>query len=114
VLAKRASSELEELNSPDHHVKVHAVPLTETNTKGASGMSTTVVDATIDQCASWEMLKLSRSQITDHYAKGGQEIGVAKISNHSHIYRKAKDLKFKGLAVREWITKVSERARRRG
>ena len=85
---------------------MHAAPVTSKKTKAVSGIASTTVDASIEQCASDE-LAFSRTRLKKHYADGGKEFDFKKLTSNSFIYRKARDLGVKGLHVREWITKVT-------
>ena len=86
---------------------MHAVPQTAEETRIVKAFATTTVDTSIEQCASYELLQTSRKGLKAHYDGGGKEIRVSKVSQHSNIFLLARDLGVKGLAVREWIAKIT-------
>jgi hypothetical protein len=63
----------------------------------------TVVDASVDDVAAWEMCKSSRSAWKKHSAFGGLERAYNKTNDHSSIYHVVYDLKLPGLTPREWV-----------
>ncbi|GMH58858.1 hypothetical protein TrLO_g8001 [Triparma laevis f. longispina] len=92
------------LKSPDVFVKMEA-----TFEKGGSvalvGRAATVVEATIEDCAAWELTRMTRERVKDHYKFGGVDRKVDKLSYHSDMYYFAVDFGIKSFALREWLVK---------
>jgi hypothetical protein len=64
----------------------------------------TVVDASVEECAVWEMCKASRENWKHHVDFGGLERTFRKVNDHGNIYHVVYDLKLPGLSPREWVT----------
>ena len=87
--------DFEELESPDHFVKMEAV---DSNKLRAS----TVIDAAIEEIAPWEMSQMSRENMKEHHNFGGLERDLLKVNEHRSIYRVVYDLGIPGVRPREW------------
>ncbi|GMH61834.1 hypothetical protein TrLO_g9121 [Triparma laevis f. longispina] len=92
-----------QLKSTDIFVKMESIY--KDGTSLAIGRAVTVVDATIEDCASWEIARVTRERNKDHYDFGGLERVVEKLNSHCDLYHVAIDLRVPGLAPREWLTK---------
>ncbi|GMH73697.1 hypothetical protein TL16_g06259 [Triparma laevis f. inornata] len=95
-----------QLKSPDVFVKMEAT-FEEWGSSAVVGRAVTVVDATVEDCAAWEYLKMSRAQLNVHYKSGGGGLDrkVVNITDHSDIYHLAMDFGVSSFAPREWLMK---------
>ena len=67
------------------------------------GRAITVVDASIEDCAAWEVARMTRERMKEHYTFGGLGKSVVKLNNHSELFYSA--FKFSALAPREFLVK---------
>ena len=70
------------------------------------GRAVTIVDASIEDCAAWELARVSRERMKDHYKWGGLGKSLLKLNNHSDLFYNVIDFGVKTLAPREWVSKV--------
>ena len=101
--------DFEELESPDHLVKMG-----KTHAEGSSSIvlrGSTTIDASVEMCAAWEVSKMSREQL-----KGKRSLlkSLTKANDHSALYHVAYDLRVPGLSPREFLTQVAWKWRTRG
>jgi len=91
--------DFEELESPDYLVKM------KLNTMGAAGgvgRATTVVDASIEVCAAWEMAKMSREQLK----KPSLWKTLTAVNSHNHVYHTVCDyVNAPGFLPREFVVR---------
>jgi len=91
--------DFEGIESPDHLVKM------ELNMLGAAagvGRATTVVDASIEVCAAWEMAKMSREQ----QKKPSLLKTLTAVNSHNYVYHTVNDnVKVPGFLPREFVTR---------
>lgn len=74
--------------------------------KTSIGRSTTVIDASVEDCAAWEFARMTRERMQDHYSFGGLVRQVVKVNNHCDIYLTIYDLGVRSFAPREWLVKT--------
>ncbi|GMH95294.1 hypothetical protein TL16_g13121 [Triparma laevis f. inornata] len=114
ALLKRVSEKFEgslkvggwkHLTSPDSFVKMDSIH----DEKGAMavliGRAITVIDASIEDCASWEYLRMARERVTLFREGGGLERKVVKLNDHCDLYYLAMNI-FVGQKPREFLNKV--------
>jgi hypothetical protein len=100
-LADLSQEDLVALDSPDPLVKMSCV-----FAAGASSTivtATTTVDSTPEECAAWDILKLSREQLK---RSKNSEITLDRTSSHHSIFHFVKDLGVPGFSPREWILRT--------
>jgi hypothetical protein len=91
-------ADLVELDSPDPLVKMHCILV-----EGESStimMATTTVDSSVEECAAWDLLKLSREQLR---RSKNVEITLNRTNSHHSVFHFVKDLGVPGFTPREWI-----------
>ncbi|GMH92018.1 hypothetical protein TrST_g565 [Triparma strigata] len=89
------------LKSPDVFVRMESV--FEKGSSAGVGRAVTVVDASLEDCAAWELMKMSREAMKDHHEWGGLDRKVVELTEHSSLYYVAYDLGVASLAAREWL-----------
>ena len=87
------------LESPDAFVKMGYVTDLQTTVAGL-GRATTVVDASVAECAVWEMDKMGREQVS---SGGSLERRFDKRSDHHGIYYTVKEFKVPSYAPRAFL-----------
>ncbi|GMH53091.1 hypothetical protein TL16_g01370 [Triparma laevis f. inornata] len=92
-----------QLKSPDVFVKMESIH--EDGSAAAIGRAVTVVDATIEDCAAWEVTRMTRENMKLHYDFGGIDRKVVKLSDHSELFHNAIDFGVRSFAPREWLAK---------
>ncbi|GMH74562.1 hypothetical protein TL16_g06498 [Triparma laevis f. inornata] len=92
-----------QLKSPDVFVKMEATVDPDGSTAGI-GRAVTVVDATIEDCVAWDISRVTRERMKDHYAFGGLGRTIAKLNNHSELYHNTIDFGVRSFVPREWLT----------
>ena len=92
------------LKSPDVFVSMESI-YEEGSTSGI-GRAVTIVDASIEDCAAWEYVRVTRGRLRSHRKNGGLEKSVVKLNNHCDLYHNAVDFGIKTFAPREWLSKV--------
>ncbi|GMH55111.1 hypothetical protein TrLO_g5807 [Triparma laevis f. longispina] len=90
-----------QLKSPDVFVKMESIH--EEGSSAVVGKAITVVDATVEDCATWELTRMTREKMRGHYDFGGLEREVVKSNSHRSIFRVVYDLGVSGLAPRECL-----------
>ena len=71
------------------------------------GWAETVVDASVEACASWAYISDSREKMESFEKYGGLERVITKISNHSQVNRTVYDLvPLPSVKPREWLAKT--------
>jgi hypothetical protein len=87
------------------------------------GKGVTVIDASMEECAAYELHKMSRANVRAHQEFGGLEKEMRWQSQNSFLYRVAYNIGIKGFSAREFVSrcvfrrysdKVSARASERG
>ncbi|GMI16129.1 hypothetical protein TrLO_g13735 [Triparma laevis f. longispina] len=91
-----------QLKSPDIFVKMESTY--EEGSAAGVGRAITVVDATIEDCATLEYARMTRESMKLHYDFGGLRKKVVTLSNHSELYFLAVDFGVTSFAPREWLT----------
>ena len=94
------------LKSPDIFVKMESIFEEEKNSAAVIFRATTVVDASLEECAAWELAKMTRERMKGHLDFGGLDREVVKLNNHAELFLFAMDLGVRGFDSREWLTKV--------
>jgi len=90
----------EELGSPDHLVWMGGFFEGE---EEAILRASTIVDASVEECAARELAKTSRAQIK---SKKNLQSSLMKINDHQIIYHVVKEIKIPGFAPREFLSRV--------
>jgi len=88
----------EELESPDHLVKMGKIFVAGQKDVTIRGIAT--IDALVEQCAAWDLMKMSREQMK---RRSNTERSLVKINEHHSVYHFVKDLHIMSLQPREWI-----------
>ena len=91
----------EELESPDHLVKMGKIFFA--GSSSAVGRATVTVDASVEECAVWEMAKMSRENRAGHLAFGGLECSLRPENGHHNTFRTVYDPRIPGILPREFI-----------
>jgi len=90
--------DFEELESPDHLVEM-ALNMQDGGSNGV-GRAFVTVDASVEQCAAWEMAKLSRA----HSKRSSLLRRFTEVNSHNHVYHIVRDWKIPTFLPREWVT----------
>jgi hypothetical protein len=90
----------EALASPDPLVEMSHT--TELDGVGI-GKAVTEVDASIEDCAAWELSSMTRESTRIHHERKGLDRSWTEINEHSNIYRLVVDLHIPGFQPREWV-----------
>lgn len=90
-----------ELISPDLFVKMEYNIEEESMLRGS-----TIVDDTIEDCAAWEMKKMTRERNRGYRSFGGLERHLIKVNDHSEIYHAVYDTGVRSFVPREWLMKI--------
>ena len=100
-LGALAEEEFEELESPDHLVKMG-----ETHAEGDGRVmirAVSTVDSSIEECAAWDTHKMSRE---NNKAWTGLLRTLVYDNGHSAVFHFAKDFHLPGFAPREWVLRL--------
>jgi hypothetical protein len=89
------------LDSPDHLVEMKF----DNKDEGGIGRAATVVDASIEECAAWNMSNLSREHTKRYRERNGINRSLTDTNQHCSIYHLVVDLQISGLQLREWVTR---------
>ncbi|GMH77977.1 hypothetical protein TL16_g07607 [Triparma laevis f. inornata] len=95
---------LKQLKSPDVFVKMMSTVVKEGD-QAVIGKCVAVVDAAIEDCAAFELAKMTRVKMKDHYDFGGVEREEVALTNHSDLFYFVADFGIKSFARREWLMK---------
>ena len=90
-------SSFDDLESPDHLVKMGTI--VENGTSGI-GRASVVVDASVFDCAAWEVMQMGRKRLRDH---GRLERSLTKVNDHHGIFYAAYDFGIPGFQPREFL-----------
>ena len=96
----------EELESPHRLVRT-GKRLIEGSSNNV-GRATAVVDASVAQCAAWEMAKMSREQVSTAWSL---ERSLTRMSEHRSVFHVVYDFGIPGFTPREFLTYVVWRRR---
>ena len=77
--------------------------LTNVRFIGGVGRASTIVDASIEECCAWELLKMSRVKMKKHYHSGGLERGFKFQNDHCSVYNVVRKLPVPFSKHREWV-----------
>jgi hypothetical protein len=92
------------LASPDHLVRMSWVHPGEGSHVGSGiGFATAVVDASIEDCAAWELSSMSREQTKSHHERKGLGRSLTAANPHCYVYHLVVDLHLPGFQPREWV-----------
>jgi len=91
----------EVLESPDHLVKMGKIFVQNDSSGVMRGIVT--VDAPLEECAAWEMAKMSRENRKQHLAFGGLERCLNPENGHHNVYHMVYDLGIRGFQPREFL-----------
>ena len=94
------TSDYEPLKSPDVFVKMDKV-VKEGATIGI-GRAITIVDTTLEECAAWEWVKITRERSKE--SKNLDRV-VVKLNEHSQLFRYIRDFKIPGFKQRERLSR---------
>jgi len=100
--------DFDELDSPDHLVKMGARFDEE---EAGIVRASTVVDASVFECAAWDLLKTSRAQTK---AKKNVVSSFTKINDHNSLCHFMREIKIPGFSPREFLTRVVWRKQEQG
>jgi len=89
----------EELESPDHLVKMGKISIEG----GGVGRASVTVDASMEECAAWEIAKMNREQVRD---AGSLERSFTKTNDHHGVYHVVYDFKIPGFQPREFLSSL--------
>jgi hypothetical protein len=89
----------EELEAPDHLVKMGKILIDG----GGVGRASVTVDASIEECAAWEIAKMNREQVRD---AGSLERSFTKTNDHHGVYHVVYDFKIPGFQRREFLSSL--------
>jgi hypothetical protein len=92
------------LPSPDPLVKMSLFHL-EGDTDVAMTASTTI-DADVYQCAAFDLTRMSRNALKEHYKSGGLERSLTKINEHDYVYVFGRDYHIPGAQPRDFVMRV--------
>ena len=92
------------LDTPDHFVKIGLSWIDKDPM--AVGKAITVVDATIEECAAWEMEKTGRANTQEYYNFGGLRRDCVDVNEHHWLYHVVYDFAVPGLSPREFVCRV--------
>jgi hypothetical protein len=96
-------ADFKELESPDHRVKMSKASV---DGVGAVAMRASVVlDARVEDCAVWDLVKTSRVQRKNAELSEKSERTLTAIDAHTNIYRVVYELGIPGFRPREWVTR---------
>ena len=102
---EEGESKWEEVESPDHFVSMQKI--FEEGSFIAVGRAVTVVDASVEECCSWDCLKTSREVLKEHVAFGGLERDVLTINDHHTILRVCYAFGIYGFLPRDFVNQAS-------
>jgi len=91
----------EELESPDHLVKMGGFFI-EVDSHLITRAST-IVDASAEECAAWEMSKMSRDSVRNHRGFGGRERHHICRNEHHGVFHAVYDIGIPGFQFREIV-----------
>ncbi len=100
-LAACKEEDFESLESPDHLVEMK---LDHKEEEGALGRAITVVDASVEDCAAWELNSMCREFTKSHHERGGLDRNFMVTNQHCGKYHLVIDLQIPGLQPREWVS----------
>jgi len=95
-------SPFEELSSPDHLVSMRII-FVDGQRQGIVRAST-VMDASMEACAAWDLHKLSRDNMKSNRSTGVLESSQTTINGHHSVVQNVYDLGVPGFTPREWVT----------
>jgi hypothetical protein len=96
------NSQLKHLQSPDPFVFISSLQLE--NDSLLTGKSSTIVDAPISLCATWDLQKMGRARLKSGFAFGGMERSMIFSNDHSYVYRVVYDIGVPGFLPREFVS----------
>ena len=91
----------DELASPDHLLKMGKI-FVEGDRRIICRVSVTV-DSSIEECAAWDTLKMSRENLT---TSNSRQRSLVSDNEHSAVFRFVKDFNVPGFAPREWVLRM--------
>ncbi|GMI09865.1 hypothetical protein TrVE_jg7422 [Triparma verrucosa] len=91
------------LKSPDVFVEMESI-FEDGGSSAVIGRASTIVDASIEDCAASEWMRMSRGQKKVHYNSGGLDRAVVNLNNHNETYHLVMDFGVTSFAPREWLT----------
>jgi len=97
ALGALKEEDFEEIESPDHLVKMELDML---GSAAGVGRAATVIDASTQACAAWELAKMSREQ----QKKPSLLKTLTAVNSHNHVYHTVVDIaKVPGFSPREFV-----------
>jgi len=103
-LSSLDQKDFKDLESPDPLTKMSiSYVRVDSGLSSASLRATTVIDASVEECAAYEMCKTTREQSNGQIEEGYFDLNE-KQSDHCTIMRMVLDLDVPGLSVREFLT----------
>jgi hypothetical protein len=98
------STSFNELESPDFLVSLQSI-FVDGEAQGIFKAST-VVDASAEDCAAWELSKMSRAKLKAFYSSNGLERSIIHINEHLSVFQVVTDLRVPGLLPREYVSSI--------
>ncbi|GMH72745.1 hypothetical protein TL16_g05998 [Triparma laevis f. inornata] len=97
-----------ELVSPDLFVKMEYSTWQPDDDKSTIHQfrGSTVIDDTLEDCAAWEMKKMTRERNRGYRSFGGLERHVVPLNSHSEMYHAVYETGVASFVPREWLLKV--------
>jgi hypothetical protein len=95
---------LEQLPTPDKFVDMFIGHLA--NSSNAVLQATTIIDATLVDCAACDICRMSRRSLKAHAKSGGLERTLIKANGHSYVYKFARDYGARGFSPRDFVLRV--------
>ncbi|GMI42647.1 hypothetical protein TeGR_g12568, partial [Tetraparma gracilis] len=68
--------------------------------------ASTTIDADIYQCAAFDLCRMSRNALKEHYKSGGLERSLTKTNEHDYVYAIGRDYHIPGAQPRDFVTRV--------
>ena len=93
------------LKSPDIFVKMESIFEEEKKSAAGIGRAITVVDASLEECAAWELARMTREVIKRQIDFGCLDREIVKLNNHAELFHNVIDLGVRGFDCREWLLK---------
>jgi len=93
-----------EMESPDHLVSMGRIFLEESGL--GTGRAGVTVDASIEECAAWEMAVMSRERVRVAGSSRAFERSLTRINDHNGVFHVVMDFEIPGLKPREFIQPI--------
>ena len=98
---EEGQSKWEQVESPDHFVSMEKI--FERKSPVVVGRAVTVVDASVEECCSWDFMKMSREYRKWHMTEGGLERDALTFNEHHITMRVCWAVGVPGFLPREFV-----------